>query len=83
MPGSNAFEAHSFCEQLRTAVQATTVSGGGNDVSVTISIGVVEIETGEPFGNQLQAADQLLYLAKANGRNRVYSDLTLPEAVGS
>ncbi len=52
-----------------------------HEIAVTISIGVVETETGESFDNNLNAADQLLYLAKSNGRNRVYSTLTLPEAM--
>ena len=53
----------------------------GSDLALTISIGVVGIEKGEPFDNQLNAADQLLYLAKANGRNRVYSDVMIEETL--
>ncbi|MNY66916.1 response regulator PleD [compost metagenome] len=56
---------------------------GNRSISATISIGVVEFEPGETFENQLNAADQLLYLAKANGRNRVYSTLTIPEAINA
>lgn len=41
----------------------------------------MEIEKGEPFDNQLNAADRLLYLAKANGRNRVYSDIMIQEGL--
>lgn len=77
----NGFQSHSFCENLRARVEETIVDLHGTDVSVTVSIGVVEIEKGESFDNQLNAADQLLYMAKANGRNRVYSSLTIPEAM--
>lgn len=56
---------------------------GNRSISATISIGVVEFEPDETFENQLNAADQLLYLAKANGRNRVYSTLTIPEAINA
>lgn len=84
MPNANAFQAHSCCESLRKSVEGNVVPvTTAREISVTISIGVVEIEVGEPFANQLQAADQLLYLAKTNGRNRVYSDLTIPEAIGA
>jgi diguanylate cyclase (GGDEF)-like protein len=81
MPKADAFQAHSFCEGLRAAIADASTQNTSKPISVTISIGVVEIESGETFTNQLNAADQLLYLAKANGRNRVYSDLTLPEAM--
>jgi diguanylate cyclase (GGDEF)-like protein len=77
----DAFQAHSFCENLRKAIEDTTIAAGGRTIPVTVSIGVVEFEPDEPFENQLNAADQLLYLAKANGRNRVYSSLTLAEAI--
>ncbi len=81
MKDTNAFQAHSFCEQIRTRVQATSIPVQDKSISVTISIGVIEMEERETFGNQLNAADQLLYLAKKNGRNRVYSSLTIPEAL--
>ncbi|MDM9646721.1 diguanylate cyclase [Rhizobium sp. S163] len=83
LQNANGFQAHSFSEALRKAVEELVIPGSSSEIKVTISIGVVEIEADEPFANQLQAADQLLYLAKANGRNRVYSDLTIPEAVGA
>jgi diguanylate cyclase (GGDEF)-like protein len=80
---ADAFQAHSFCENLRKAIEESAISVGSRSISATVSIGVVEIEPGETFTNQMNAADQLLYLAKANGRNRVYSSLTLPEAMRS
>jgi diguanylate cyclase (GGDEF)-like protein len=80
---ADAFQSHSFCENLRKAIEDAEIPTGSRDISVTVSIGVVEIEPGETFSNQMNAADQLLYLAKANGRNRVYSSLTLPEAMRS
>ncbi|CDZ46591.1 GGDEF domain-containing response regulator [Neorhizobium galegae] len=81
MKDTNAFQAHSFCEQVRSRVQTTSIPVQDKDISVTISIGVMEMEERETFGNQLNAADQLLYMAKKNGRNRVYSSLTIPEAL--
>lgn len=77
----DAFQAHSFCEQLRREIEEAEIPVGGRSLSVTVSIGVVEMEDGEPFGNHLNAADQLLYLAKTSGRNRVFSSLTIPEAM--
>lgn len=77
----DAFQAHSFCEALRARIEELVITVGTQHISATISIGVVEFEPDETFENQLNAADQLLYLAKAKGRNRVYSTLTLPEAI--
>ena len=79
----NAFQAHTFCENIRVAAGAMRVAVHGKEISFTVSIGCVEIEKGESFDNQLNGADQLLYMAKANGRNRVYSSLTIPEAMQS
>lgn len=77
----DAFQAHSFCEALRARMEKLEITVGSRTISATISIGVVEFEPDETFENQLNAADQLLYLAKAKGRNRVYSTLTIPEAI--
>lgn len=79
----DAFQAHSFCEQLRGRIEETQLQAGDHTLSVTISIGVVEFEADDTFDNHLHAADQLLYLAKANGRNRTYSTLTIPEAMAT
>lgn len=73
----DAAQARAFCETLREAVETAGVQLTGTEIAVTISLGVVEIEKGEPFDNQLNAADQLLYMAKSNGRNRVFSDLDI------
>ncbi|NWJ22718.1 PleD family two-component system response regulator [Rhizobium sp. RM] len=77
--GLDADSAYQFCERLRAHVEANGQKLSGSELALTISLGVVGIEKGEPFDNQLNAADQLLYLAKANGRNRVYSDVMIEE----
>lgn len=79
--GLDAEAAFHFCEKLRAHVDLNGRQLSGSDLALTISIGVVGIEKGEPFDNQLNAADQLLYLAKANGRNRVYSDVMIEETL--
>jgi diguanylate cyclase (GGDEF)-like protein len=77
---TDIFKAQSLCESLRAEGMAMVVPSNSDKIFITISIGVVEIEKGVPFENSLKAADRLLYMAKANGRNRVYSSLTV-EAV--
>jgi diguanylate cyclase (GGDEF)-like protein len=60
-------------EQLRRQVGAVQVpSGKLRPVSCTVSLGVAVPATAhEPFSRTLARADQALYRAKAEGRNRV------------
>jgi diguanylate cyclase (GGDEF)-like protein len=52
-------------------------------LSVSVSIGVAEPSTRLRQPEQvIQAADQALYIAKANGRNRVEIDSTAPLKAG-
>ena len=62
------------CEALREAIAAST---DRSVLSVTASLGVAAIHPGEGLDNALNAADQLLYMAKASGRNRVTYDAAL------
>ncbi|WP_112961291.1 diguanylate cyclase [Agrobacterium sp. fls2-241-TYG-188a] len=75
LKGLDGQQAHAFCESLRQEVAANAESLVGSEIPLTISVGVVEVEKGGSLDQQLTAADQLLYIAKANGRNCVYSDV--------
>ncbi|MDH4412457.1 MAG: diguanylate cyclase [Rhizobium sp.] len=66
-----------LCETLRREIESLRVALDDEDISVTISVGLAEIAGRENFSNYLAAADQLLYLAKTYGRNRVYSETML------
>lgn len=66
-----------LCETLRSDIESLRVALDDQDLNVTISIGLAEIAGRESFSNYLAAADQLLYLAKSYGRNRVYSETML------
>ncbi|MAC46575.1 GGDEF domain-containing response regulator [Oceanospirillum beijerinckii] len=54
-------------EQLRQAIEAAQPEG----LTVTVSIGVAELSEGQSFDSMLSLADNRLYQAKAQGRNRV------------
>ena len=70
MPLTDEATAHRIVDRLRRAVADITVSDRrGGTVSVTISVGVAAFAEQE-IDHLLRDADQALYLAKAQGRNR-------------
>lgn len=77
MLGLDVDKGAALCENLRSEIESLRVAVDDQDLSVTISIGLAEIAGRESFSNYLAAADQLLYLAKSYGRNRVYSETML------
>lgn len=75
--GLNGEDACAFCEATRLEVERNGQSLNNTDLALTVSIGVVEIDRNGSLDQQLTAADQFLYVAKANGRNNVYPAPTI------
>ena len=76
LPGTDLHGAAQLAEQLRQAVQAAPCEWQGQRIAFTVSIGVAaSADTpADPSPTSealLQAADQALYRAKDDGRNRV------------
>jgi len=74
LPDTPGEGAVMLAEQVRVAFGKTRIkSGGKQEVSdtVTISIGVAEIASGEPLEQAVGRADSALYVAKNGGRNCV------------
>lgn len=68
--------ALSVTERLRERVGRSEVRAGPDKVArFTISAGVAELAAGEAFESLLARADEALYRAKAEGRNRTLSSL--------
>ena len=64
--------AHALAEALRGAVANTPVKTGAAPLWVTISLGVATVKrSGDSLGAVLKRADEALYRAKGEGRNRV------------
>ena len=71
MPNFGAEEAIAASERIRQAIQVKSVVFKGEELSVTISVGVAEYALGESSEGFVGRADQALYQAKHDGRNCV------------
>lgn len=77
MPETDMAVAATVAERLRRriATEAFPIEQGKKSIEVTISIGLAAIENAEDTAaNLLKRADQALYRAKRDGRNRVVAD---------
>ncbi|MBU2548019.1 MAG: sensor domain-containing diguanylate cyclase [Proteobacteria bacterium] len=71
LPGASSLQAREVAERIRSQLAANTLrSGSGDPVSVTVSLGVAEATGEETPTSLFQRADQALYRAKAEGKNR-------------
>lgn len=66
-------ELYAFAERVRLTIARAAVSGHSMSIHVTVSIGYAITHTNETLKEVLTRADQALYRAKDNGRNRVES----------
>lgn len=73
LPGENIATACVFAERIRSLIETTPARlQDGNSIAITISIGVAALLPSDTSPEQsLIRADNALYRAKANGRNRV------------
>lgn len=71
LPGTDLAGALQAAERLRAAVEHAVVPK--HDFSMTVSIGVVLVDPNEDINAALARADNAMYQAKSDGRNRVES----------
>ncbi len=72
MPDCDAASALLACERLREAVAALPIIlPDGETLKVTLSTGIAQLDNGEDRTRLIVRADEALYRAKNNGRDRV------------
>jgi diguanylate cyclase (GGDEF)-like protein len=64
-------DAKIFAERIRACVEESFFPELGNKSRITVSIGLAEHRTNEDVDKTISRADEALYRAKKNGRNRV------------
>ncbi|MEX0693726.1 MAG: diguanylate cyclase [Rhodospirillales bacterium] len=75
LPGAQEDMARVIAERLRTSIAESTVKTDKGDVNYTISIGIASARGKDvKIDELLDRADRALYLAKAQGRNRIIFD---------
>jgi diguanylate cyclase (GGDEF)-like protein len=68
---TDAANAIGFAERIRVIVQEEPVHFEGTNIPVTSSFGIAQAAPDNTFEEALKLADEALYKAKENGRNRV------------
>ena len=72
MVEASAYEAAVMAERLRKAVSKLEIGANGQTFTMTASIGLTAGDPqGETFEDAIRRADEALYRAKQDGRNRV------------
>lgn len=71
LPGSNLEQAKDTAEKLRKTIEQKVCCFDGQDIQITMSFGVKELDNTCSVERHIEEADERLYEAKTSGRNRV------------
>lgn len=73
MPGANLEIARKTAERMRQSIENASIQYDGKNIGVTVSFGIYSLTSAghEQAEDLLKFADEKLYQAKLNGRNRV------------
>ncbi|MGV8834904.1 GGDEF domain-containing protein [Cellvibrio sp.] len=70
MPETDSATALSVLEKVRDAIANAAFNYKDQPMSITLSVGLTEFKTNDSLESAFERADQALYTAKSNGRNR-------------
>ncbi|HZY69000.1 MAG TPA: GGDEF domain-containing protein [Devosia sp.] len=71
LPGANTEQATQVAERIRQSVSAAKFTAAGGEHPLSVSVGGAVFERKLPYAELFRLADQQLYAAKREGRNRV------------
>lgn len=71
IPDTSMVEGLALMDKLRKAIEACPFHFKGEPVTITVSMGISAFRAGERSESVLKRADQALYRAKDEGRNRI------------
>lgn len=73
LPETDLETAQAVAERLRMAIQASAIlkTATGQPQPTTVSLGLTQWRSGDTVDTLIHRADEALYRAKANGRNRI------------
>ncbi len=71
LSGANLEKAGEIAERIRKAIACNTLAYGMNTINITASLGVSALKGNDNVESFIHNADQAMYQAKNDGRNRV------------
>ncbi|MEP5764693.1 MAG: diguanylate cyclase [Halieaceae bacterium] len=83
LPETSLEGGTTLAEKLRSVLESAHFNFGGNELGLTITIGVAEFAQGMSLDDCLVRADAALYQGKQSGRNRVVVDQAAAESTDS
>ncbi|MHA6692635.1 GGDEF domain-containing protein [Devosia sp. A449] len=79
LPDSPQASAHLFVDRVRAAFRARAIEGLSRQTALTASFGICSHRAGSNFDDLVRSADEALYAAKRQGRDRA-TQASLPHA---
>jgi len=74
LPSTPLIEGYHVAERIRRSIEALSFEDCYPGLKITASMGISEKHQGEPLEAWINRADEALYAAKRQGRNRVFVD---------
>ena len=71
---SNEYEGTIIAEKLRAVIEQTEINCEGENLHVTLSVGVTSVKMDDTAESIVARADHLMYESKSKGKNRITSD---------